>query len=419
MRVLIAHNRYRQAGGEDTVVAAEASLLARKGHTVARIEMDNETIEGLAATLQAGVRSFFSGPSYRHCADVIRRFRPDILHVHNFFPTLSPSVFFAAEDAAVPSVLTLHNYRFLCANAMLYRDGQICESCPQAGSFLPAVLHGCYRGSRMGSAIVGGTFDLHSALGTWRRRVHRYIALTEFSAAKLAQGPIPADRIRIKPNFVVDRGLGLGGGNFALFVGRLSDEKGLSTILQADLFSSLPLSIHIVGDGPLKEAVAAAAERPGSRLVYLGPKSSDEVSTQMYRASVLLLPSLWYEGFPMVAVEALCAGLPIIASRIGGLPEIIEDGVSGFLIRPGDHAALVEALNRFTGFSRDRAAQLRNSARNRYIENYGEATNYNLLTAIYQEAAQQHRLTLSHDKNGKRSAIARESTIEQIARPGG
>lgn len=394
MRILIAHNRYQQAGGEDKVVAAEAEMLARRGHPVEVLNFNNEAIVGVRGSAAAALSSFYSFSAHRRMAEVLARFAPDVLHVHNFMPTLSPSVFFAADAAHVPVVQTLHNYRLLCANAQLFREGAVCERCVQQRSFLPGVHHACYRGSRVGSAVIGGTMALHHALGTWSRRVARYIALSEFAAEKLAEFRVPHARIRVKPNFVPDPAtpaetnqvLGAPLAPFALFVGRLSEEKGLATLLAADERGLLPLPVHLGGDGPWRDRVERAAQRPGSRLVALGRQTEDEVRALMRQATVLLVPSLWYEGFPMVIVEALSLGLPVIASRLGSLPEIVADGVCGLLHTPGDPAALGKALQDFLHLPAESQTTMRRAARLRYLDHYSEPRNYEMLLRIYAEA---------------------------------
>lgn len=384
MKILVAHNRYQLAGGEDTVVAEEMRMLVAHGHSVELHSADNDAIAGAKAQALTAIRSFYSRPSYDRLSAHIDAFQPDILHVHNFFPTLSPSIYFAAEHHRVPVVQTLHNYRLLCAGAYLFREGKPCEQCLDKHSFLPAVEHACYRGSRPGSAIVGGVTALHNTLGTWKNRIDRYIMLTRFSAQKLGEHLIPAEKIRLKPNFVPDLGIGAGDGNFILFVGRLSPEKGLATILEADRLGTLALPIHIAGDGPLADEVAKACERPGSRLTYLGRRSRPEVMDLMKRATALLVPSLWYEGFPMVMVEALSFGLPILSSRIGGLPEIVEEGVSGLLFEPGNPAALSGTIDQLA--SQVDLPAMRQQARRRFEEQYTEDKNHQMLIDIYNEA---------------------------------
>jgi glycosyltransferase involved in cell wall biosynthesis len=383
MKILVAHNRYQQAGGEDTVVAEEVRMLQERGHSVHQYTVDNDNITGMWRQAVAATRSFYSRPVFRELTNLLASFEPEVLHVHNFFPTISPAIYFAAVECGVPVVQTLHNYRLLCANAMLFRDGRPCEDCV-GHSFLPGVLHACYRGSRAGSAIVGASTTVHAALGTWSNRIDRYIVLTQFAAQKLGSDRIPAEKIRIKPNFASDRGRGPGQGGFALYVGRLSSEKGIETILAADSSGYLPTPVHIVGDGPLRVDVERACARPGSRLVYLGRMLRSQVVEQMQNAVVLLVPSLCYEGFPVAMVEALSFGLPIIASRIGGLPEIVQDGHSGLLFEPGNPSALLQVLSSFAGDT-SRIEEMRQACRNQFDLNYTEQRNYDMLIGIYNE----------------------------------
>ena len=384
MRILVAHNRYQHAGGEDTVVAQEVRMLQERGHSVHQYTIDNDGITGVWQQALVAGRSFYSRPASREVSDLLASFQPEILHVHNFFPSISPAIFFAASKYHVPVVQTLHNYRLLCANAMLFRDGRPCEACSVSHSFLPGVVHACYRGSRAGSAIVGAATSLHAVLGTWSNRIDRYIALTQFAAQKLGNDRVPAEKIRIKPNFVPDRGYGEGQGGFALYAGRLTPEKGLHTILAADRLGNLPLPIHIAGDGPLRVEIEQACARPASRLIYLGQLPRSQVVEQMKRATVLLVPSLWYEGFPMVMVEALSFGLPIIASRIGGLPEMVQDGHSGLLFEPGDPSALLQTLCTFVRDT-SRIEAMREASRCQFDSHYTEQKNYEILIEIYGE----------------------------------
>ncbi len=384
MKIIVAHNRYQYSGGEDTVVAEEVRMLRERGHSVHLFSVDNDHISGSWAQTQAAVRSFYSRPIAKQISDLLESFRPNLLHVHNFFPTMSPAIFFAAKRHNVAVVQTLHNYRLLCAAATFFRDGQPCEACSQSRSFLPGVIGRCYRGSRIGSAIVGASTFSHQMLGTWTQRIDRYIALTHFAANKFSEFRLPAEKIRVKPNFVLDRGVGAGLGGFALYVGRLSVEKGIETILAADEAHVLPLPVHIVGDGPLRSQVERACARPESRLRYLGPMSRERVFEQMQNAAVLLAPSLWYEGLPMTIVEALSFGLPVIASRIGGIPEIIGDRESGLLVDPGNASALVESLISLLAKSND-LLSMRQAARRRFVEQYSEERNYELLIEIYNE----------------------------------
>lgn len=385
MKVLIAHNRYQQSGGEDQVVSAEAAMLARNGHDIELLSFDNDAISGVPAQIRAAANSFFSVPSYNRALDVMRRFQPDVLHVHNFTPTLSPSIFFAGRKARLAIVQTMHNYRFICSNALLFRDGKPCEKCLDRNSVLPGIMSGCYRGSRAGTAIVGGSNALHKRLGTWTERVDRYIALTQFAAGKLSRA-VPVDRIRIKPNFVSEPGISGVNGDFLLFVGRLSQEKGLDTVIAADMVGALPLPVIVIGDGPMRQEIEDASRRHGSRLKPIGKRSGTEVRRWMARAAALLLPSLCYEGFPVTIAEAFSVGLPVIASRIGGLPEIVRENSSGLLHAPGDAASLFATVSQFAEFKHDEIARMRLAARAQYETEYSEAANHSMLVKIYAEA---------------------------------
>jgi glycosyltransferase involved in cell wall biosynthesis len=383
LKITIAHNRYQQAGGEDSVVRHETAMLVRHGHTVESILVDNDHIHGAGSQIVSAIRSFYSRPSYKMVAEAVAAFQPDVLHVHNFVPTLSPSIFFAAHDANVPVVQTLHNYRLLCANAQFFRAGAPCEKCLESRSFLPGVRYACYRGSRVGSAVMGGGMCLHDTLGTWSHRVDRYIALTQFAADKLGKFRVPRSKISIKPNFVEDRGIGQHQGGFALFVGRLSEEKGIHTLLRADATGQLSIPLKLVGDGPLSEEVRRASERKESQITWLGRKSTAETIELMKDATVLLVPSIWYEGFPMVIAEALSVGLPIIASRIGGLPEVVQEGFNGLTFEAGEEVSLGKALDTFVNLQSN--ARMSANARQSYLDKYGEEQNYNQLITIYED----------------------------------
>ncbi len=384
MRILVAHNRYQQSGGEDNVAAAEADLLEEHGHAVERVHLDNDHIQSAWSQLTAGARSIYSPRGRSLLQAAIERHRPDVVHVHNFFPTLSPSAFHACAAAGVPVVHTLHNFRLICAGATLFRAGAVCEECPQTRSFLPGVRHACYRGSRAGSAVSGFGMALHDRLGTWAGKVSAYIALTPFSAAKLSEYRLPREKIFIKPNFTADLGVGSGGENHALFVGRLSPEKGLQTIIDADLTGLLPMDVVVLGDGPMMPALQQAAQRPGSRLLVKGRQSHEQILDAMRRARVLLLPSLWYEGLPLVLIEAFSLGLPVVGTAHGNLASLIEPHHNGLLYPPGDHAALARTLTWLQDHP-EVVERLREGARAAYLARYTPEANYRELITIYRK----------------------------------
>ena len=390
MRVLFVHNYYQQPGGEDQVVAAESAMLAGMGHGVTSYTVQNASISAMPRARVAATTTW-NPAAYREIRARVRRDRPAVVHCHNTFPLISPAAYRAVQDEGVPVVQTLHNYRLLCPNAMFFRDGRPCEDC--LGKFVPwpGVLHACYRDSRGATSAVATMLGVHRLLGTWKRDVDVYIALTEFARRKFIEGGLPADRVRVKPNFVhPDPGPGEGNGRYALFVGRLAAEKGISLLLEAwgRLRTDFPLKI--VGDGPLASVVAAAAKSTPS-IEWLGRRARLEVLELMREASFLLVPSTWYEGLPMIVAEAFAVGLPVVMSDIGGLPELVEHGRTGLVFRSGDAEDLSSRIEWALG-DPARVRSMRGEARAEFAAKYTAERNYELLMGIYGFATdRQHR----------------------------
>ncbi len=383
MRILLVHNRYREAGGEDAVFEAEAALLRSHGHDVRTLTADNRSIRPIDAVAVAA-RTLWSRRAHGDVLRAVASFRPHVAHFHNTFPLLSPSVYYACSKAGVPVVQTLHNYRLLCAAATLYRRGGVCEECPAAGTPWPGFLHGCYRGSRPQTAVVAAMLAVHGALRTWDRQVDAYIALTDFARRKFVEGGIPEAKLFVKPNFVdLARSPAHGTGEYALFVGRLSPEKGVTTLLRA--WGGLPdIPLFVVGDGPLRREVEAAAARSGGlRVRAMGHRERGEVAALMSGARFLVFPSAWYESFPLVLVEALACGLPVVAARLGAAAEIISDGRTGLHFRPadpGDLAARAAWLWSRPGLCSRMGAE----ARAEFDRAYAGPRNYGILMGIYE-----------------------------------
>jgi glycosyltransferase involved in cell wall biosynthesis len=383
LRVLTVHNRYQLAGGEDAVVAGELALLEQNGCDARLWSVSNDEIDGTWSKIKAAVEAPYSRRARNQLALIIAEFAPTVVHVHNFFPLLSPSVYDACRAAGVAVVQTLHNYRTICPGALLVRDGHSCEDCI-GGSPYRAALHGCYRGSRVGSWAVARTVNIHRRKGTWSRKVDRFIALSAFAKSKFVAAGFPADRIVVKPNFAEDRPVnGSPARAGGLFVGRLSPEKGIDTMLRA--WSGVDVPLRVVGDGPLRGKVDNEA-RPG--LVRLGWRSPAEVAEEMARSSFLILPSVSPENFPIVIAEAFCQGLPVIASRIGALAEIIEEGTTGLLFSPGDPVDLAAKVRWASGHP-EAIREMGANARRTYEEKYSPAVSFRQLTRIYEAAIEQ------------------------------
>ena len=385
MRVLLLHNRYQIPGGEDMAVRQECAMLRAAGFTVDLLEANNDAIGSAAQKIKAAIQVPYSFSARQMVSDRILAFRPEIVHVHNFFPTLTPSVYDACRGAGVPVVQTLHNYRLMCANGLLFREGHVCTECLGRTFPLPAIRHGCYRDSRLGSAAVAAMIGIHRIRNTWIQRVDRFIALTEFARGLFAtEAGIPREKIAVKPNAAPDPGLGDGCGGYALYVGRFSREKGIEIVLEAATQESgLGIALRVAGSGPLQAKVEAA--QSAGRLEYVGWQDPDGVRRLMLQARVLLIPSLCFEGLPMVVPEAFGAGLPIIASRIGALATLVEDGANGLLVEPGNPAALASAVRRIASDGR-LESELRRGARQTYEALYRPEVNVRLLQQIYEQA---------------------------------
>lgn len=377
MRVLVVHNAYQHKGGEDTVMEAEVALLRSRGHEVELFTRHNDAIATMPK-LAAAANTVWSASVAAEFECTLGAFRPDVVHVHNTFPLISPAIYWVAARLQVPVLLTLHNFRLMCPQAMFLREGKVCEDClgklPWRGA-----LRGCYRESRLQSTVLASMVSLHRGLGTWQKKVTRYIALNDFCRNKFIEGGLPAERIVVKPNFVdfsppiaVDR-------KDFLFVGRLSAEKGIDTLVAASRTVEAA-SVQVAGTGPEAELLNAV---PNIRA--LGALTGDQVREAMGGAMALVLPSIWYENFPRTLVEAFGCGLPVIASRIGALAELVEDRVTGLLFEPGDPASLADAMRWALEHPAEMAA-MGKAARAHYEANFTAERNYQQLLAIYEGA---------------------------------
>lgn len=382
LKVLQLHNAYRYRGGEDTVVEAEAQLLRVRGHSVLEFRRDNDELAG-TGRLRAAADTLWSQRSRRELRELIGDERPDILHAHNTFPLISPSVFWAAEEFRLPVVQTLHNFRLICPQAMLLREGRICEQCVGRVP-VAAVAHACYRGSRAATGVLAGMLVLHRSLGTWQNKVDRYIALNEFCRKKFIEGGLPAGKIVIKPNFAADRDVPPGDREGLLFVGRLSPEKGVQVL--ADAAATLPEgSVRVIGTGPAADQLAHCGA-----VHMLGQQPAADVLVQMARSVALVFPSIWYETFGLVIIEAFSVGTPVIASRLGAALDLVVDGHNGLLVEPGDAADLQSKLAWALSHPLE-MAEMGRRARQTYLANYTPTANYTQLLDVYQQAQQERQ----------------------------
>lgn len=384
MRILSVHSRYQIRGGEDESREAEERLLREMNHSVEVYEESNERVAAIHP-IKMALKTIWSAEAYQTVRQQLASQPRDIVHVQNFFPLISPSVHYAAKAEGVPVVQTLRNYRLLCPNALFFRDGKVCEDCLGKPIPWPGVRHSCYRESRSASAAVATMLTVHRIIGTWSNRVDVFITLTEFARQKFIEGGLPPEKIVVKPNFVsTDPGIGEGKGGYALYVGRLSVEKGLDTLLAAweKLEGKVPLKI--IGDGPLEAEVAQAVSR-FPQVEWLGRKPLPEVYQLMGEAMVLIFPSKWYETFGRVAVEAFAKGTPVIAANIGAIAELVNHNRTGLHFRPGDPADLADKVEWILA-NPSQLAQMRQEARQEFETKYTAQQNYQRLMEIYRLA---------------------------------
>lgn len=388
MRVLQVYNEYRTYGGEDTVVHLEADMLRQHGHQVELLRVSTKELDeaGLLRLVAAGFGTVWSFRGYSMMNKAIARFSPNIVHVHNTFPLLSPSVFWAADSAGVPVVQTLHNYRLTCANSLLLRDERACQKC--VGHFpWPALHHRCFGASFLQTAAVTSMNMIHRWLGTYRSKVHAFIVLTEFSKEILARAGLPRERIHVKPNFSPAlAGLTLPRVRRFIFAGIIARFKGVHLLLEA--WARVASSGHqllIVGDGSDR----AELERRfavQSNIVWLGKQSRQEVMDLIAGSRWLVLPSLVYENFPMSVLEALSAGTPVIVPNHGAFAAMVSDGVEGLMFSAGDADSLSTALQAALDASEGAWIQWSANARDKHLSAYSARNNYAQLMSIYQEA---------------------------------
>jgi glycosyltransferase involved in cell wall biosynthesis len=384
MHIALVHNYYQERGGEDAVFEGEFELLRGKGHSVDRFTIHNDAIAdrgGVALALD----TLWSRSSYRRLRASFRVSRPDVVHVHNTFPLISPAVYYAAKAERAAVVQTLHNYRLICPAALLSRRGATCDLCVGKMVPWPAVQHACYRGSRAASAVTATMLLVHRLAGTYDREVDRYIALTEFGKAQFVAGGLNGAKISVTPNFVArDPGVGRGDGGYAVYVGRLSEEKGIHDLLAAWRHVGSLLPLRIIGDGPLSAHVrATSAEIPGTTVV--GRLGADEVAAELQGAKALMFPTQVYEGLPMAIIEAFAVGTPVVASRIGASEEVVEHGRTGLLVAPHDPAQLAAAA-RWVADHDDELTPMRRAARGEYEQKYSPDAHYRQLMTIYAQA---------------------------------
>lgn len=389
MRILIIHNDYQQPGGETVAVNAQIALLRQRGHRVATYRRDNREIAlyGIGRKIAFPIYALWSKRTFNEVRALVQRERPDLAHVHNVFPLISPAVYRALKSQGVPIAQTVHNFRFLCPNGLFYTHGQICERCKLGNTFHAARLR-CYRQSYILSSLYALSIGLHRRWGTFGM-IDCFIALTEFAAGKLLEsGLTTQDKIFVLGNFLHDPLPETGSFEkrepYVVYLGRLSPEKGVQILLEA--VDGLPnLKVKVAGDGPQAAALWEMTRKRGLHHVELLGQVTGEAKWQLLRgARAAIIPSISYENFPFAVLESLVVGTPVVASNLGSLPYIVQDGQNGLLFRPGDAQDLQEKLAWLVAHPEE-ALDMGCCARQMVEEEWKGDAHYGRLMGIYSE----------------------------------
>ncbi len=384
--------------GEDTVFNNEAKLLRRHGIEVVTYEKNNDAI-GLAHNkIKTAIDTVWSRETYGQLKGIIRSERPDIAHFHNIWYVISPSAYYACRESGVPIVQTVHNFRMFCANGLLMRNGRTCEECVGRMPW-KALFHGCYNGSRVRSFPIAMTEMVHKMIRTWTEKVDAFIALTEFGRKKLVECGLPEDKIFVKPNFLLNPPPYSGTyDNRIVFVGRLSAEKGVSVLIDAlkrlgssHLRNLNSFSCTIVGDGALRKRVEERVCSEGIRDVRIAGRKNFAHSMEILgKAEFMVMPTICYEMFPLTTIEAFACGKAVVASRIGALKEILEDGRTGLLFEPGNADDLAAKM-KWMVENKDACIEMGRRARAEFEAKYTAEKNFGMLMGIYERALKNRR----------------------------
>ena len=389
MRILYCHNYYRHRGGEDISFETDVEMLRGAGHEVITYTKNNADLSG--NQLQIAARTVWNRQAAREVGKLIDETLPDILHCNNLFPQISVSIYRAARKRGVPIVQALRNYRAFCANSFLFRDGQVCRSCLKSLAAWHGIVHRCYRGSLSASTVVAGMQLTHRLLRIQQRYVSAFFTPTEFSRQIHIEGGFSRETLFVRCNFLLpDLGRSTDFGQYALFVGRLSEEKGVDTVIRAWKESKIDFPLRIVGDGPLDSSLRKLAQGVDT-IEFLGSMGTDKVQEQIARAKFLIMPSVWYETFGRTVAEAFSRGVPVVASRLGAMAELVQDGENGLLFDVGNSQSLAAATIRMLNLSQQSENQMRSAARTAFETRFNASVSYQQLMRIYEQAVENAR----------------------------
>jgi len=394
MKILFIHNFYQSSApsGEDIVFKNEVELLKKNGINAVTYEKYNDEIKeyGFFGKFTLPFKNIWSLETYRELKLLIKREKPDIAHFHNVWYLISPSAYYACKEKGIPVVQTLHNFRIFCTSGLLFRNNKICEECITGNKFKViknSLKYGCYRNSRIYSLPIAFAEYFHWIKQTWINKVDAYIALTEFSRNKFIEAGLPSDKIFVKPNFLPNPPEpNYSYQNYACFIGRISQEKGIDILIEAFKFLENPkYKLKVVGDGKLRNHIELKIKKEKiNNIEFLGMRSNSEVITILKSANFLILPSIVYENFPLVLIESFASGKPVIASRLGAMAELIEDKRTGLLFEPGNSNDLSKKI-KWMFENDDLLIQMGKNARAEFEKKYTDDKNLEILLKIYNQ----------------------------------
>jgi glycosyltransferase involved in cell wall biosynthesis len=385
MRILKVHNYYTGAGGEDTVFHSETALLRSRGHEVTEYIEHNKRIESMNKASVA-LQTLWSHSSYQKLKGVLREMKPDVVHFHNTFPLISPSAYYACHDVRIPVVQTLDNQRLICPASSFYRNGKLCLDCLGKTPPWPGVFHACYHDSHLHTAIIASMLTLHRWISTWQIRIDAFLCSTQFYRDLFERAGLPSEKLVVMPHFVQEESQSdfvKKTRDYAVFVGRLDPEKGVNTLLEAWRHLDFPLKIR--GNGRLDEAARRFVRTSNMHKVeFLGLMTEHELSDLIGNARFLVMPSEgYYETFGMVIIEAYSRGVPVVASNIGVVPELVSDKLTGLLFEPGNAFDLAEKAGWMWEHPAEASVMGRNGL-NTYKERFTQDQCYKTLVELYE-----------------------------------
>jgi glycosyltransferase involved in cell wall biosynthesis len=387
LRILVVHNRYQDVGGEDTAVSEETKLLKSHGHQVLTLEFDNSQISTVGIsprTMKLAIETVWSFSARRRLQECVRRFRPDITHFHNTFPLVSPAAYQVCQQERIAVVQSLHNYRIVCANGLQFRAGRHCEDCLGLKVPWPAIMHRCYRRSTAATAVTMAMLGFHNLRDTWRRDVDLYVAPSEYARETMVRGGLPGNRVTVKRHFIDDPGQGTEHGQHFLFVGGGLLYKGIDVLIRAWEVHDLSVPLRILGPKELPDDLVRRISHNQS-IEYLGAVSRSRVLREMKSAFALIMPSLVNETLGLAAIEAFACATPVLAARVGALPEVVDDGRTGLLFAPDDTGHLAQSVRWLVAHPHN-AADMGRRARAAYEARFSAKAGYRDLIAAYDHA---------------------------------